>query len=267
MNIYKKSLVINRSFWTILGILFSAQVFGQSPIDTDRPTQSESAVVLPKNIFQVESGFGVSYSGETNQRIREISMPNVLMRLNLVKGFELRLIANHLQQYRPSNNQQRAGIADWQVGSKIQLFSSPKAQMAFSTHLIFPTGSARLSNGQIGTLNRLLFAHPIGVKQSISYNIGYNNYGTGSGDLIYTLSLAHQVNDKFIVFLEPYGDWQEFSNAEVSFNAGFLYRMKIHMQWDFSLGTGLNHTMNFLSTGFSWALSPKEKESTRTYSE
>ena len=168
MSIYRKSLAKNRSLWAILGLLFSVQVFGQSPIDTDRPTQSESAVVLPKNIFQIESGLGLSYSGETNQRIREISMPNVLMRLNLFKGVELRLITNHLQQYRPSNDRERAGITDWQVGSKIQLFSSPKAQMAFSTHLIFPTGSARFSNNQIGSLNRLLFAHPIGAKQSIS---------------------------------------------------------------------------------------------------
>ena len=267
MSIYRKNLVKNRSLWAILGLLFSVQVYGQSPIDTDRPTQSESAVVLPKQIFQVESGFGISYSGETNQRIREISMPNILMRLNLLKGVELRLITNHLQQYRPSNDQQRAGIADWQVGSKIQLFSSPKATMAFSTHLIFPTGSARLSSGQIGSLNRLLFSHPISAKQSISYNIGYNNYGTGSGDLIYTLALTRQVNDKFVVFIEPYGDWQEFANAEVSLNAGFLYRMKNHLQWDFSLGTGLNHTMNFFSTGLSWMLSPSDKESSRTYSE
>ena len=267
MSIYRKSLVKNRSLWVILGLLFSVQVFGQSPIDTDRPTQSESAVVLPKNIFQIESGLGLSYSGETNQRIREISMPNVLMRLNLFKGVELRLITNHLQQYRPSNDRERAGITDWQVGSKVQLFSSPKAQMAFSTHLIFPTGSARFSNNQIGSLNRLLFAHPIGAKQSISYNIGYNNYGTGSGDLIYTLALAHQVNDKFMVFIEPYGDWQEFSNAEVSLNAGFLYRMKNHLQWDFSVGTGLNHTLNFFSTGLSWMLSPSEREPSRTYSE
>ena len=267
MSIYRKSLDKNRSLWAILGLLFSVQVFGQSPIDTDRPTQSESAVILPKNIFQIESGLGLSYSGEANQRIREISMPNVLMRLNLFKGVELRLITNHLQQYRPSNDQERAGIADWQVGSKIQLFSSPKAQMALSTHIIFPTGSARLSNNQIGSLNRLLFAHPIGARQSISYNIGYNNYGTGSGDLIYTLALAHQINDKFMVFIEPYGDWQEFSNAEVSLNAGFLYRMKTHLQWDFSVGTGLNHTLNFFSTGFSWMLSPSERESSRTYSE
>lgn len=267
MRFYSKDQLVKYAFWAIFGILFNAQVFGQSPIDTDRPTQSESAVVLPKNIFQVESGLGISYSGDANQRIREISIPNVLMRLNIVKGVELRLITNHLQQYRPSSDQKRAGIADWQVGSKIQLFSSPKAQMAFSTHVIFPTGSGRLSNGQIGSLNRVLFTHPVGAKQSISYNIGYNNYGTGSGDLIYTLALTRQVNDKLVVFIEPYGDWQEFSNAEVSLNAGFLYRMKSHLQWDFSLGTGLNHTMNFFSTGFSWMLSPSEKESSRTYSE
>lgn len=267
MKFYNKSQPIRYAFWAIVGLLFSAEVFGQSPIDTDRPTQSESAVVLPKNIFQVESGLSVSYRGETNQRIREISMPNVLMRLNVVKGVELRLITNHLQQYRPSNDQERAGITDWQVGSKIQLFSSPKAHMALSTHVILPTGSARLSNGQFGSLSRLLFAHPIGAKQSMSYNIGYNNYGTGSGDFIYTLALAHQVNDNFMVFVEPYGDWQEFSNAEVSLNAGFMYRIKNHLQWDFSLGTGLNHTLNFFSTGFSWMLSPSDRESSRTYSE
>ena len=78
---------------------------------------------------------------------------------------------------------------------------------------------------------------------------------------------TRQVNDKLVVFIEPYGDWQEFSNAEVSLNAGFLYRMKNHLQWDFSLGTGLNHTMNFFSTGISWMLNPSEKESSRTYSE
>lgn len=60
------------------------------------------------------------------------------------------------------------------------------------------------------------------------------------------------VNDKVGIYIEPYGDWVNFTELEANFDAGFTYLVNPNFQLDFSFGTGLNHNMNYLSFGFSW---------------
>ena len=66
------------------------------------------------------------------------------------------------------------------------------------------------------------------------------------------------INDKVGVYLETYGDIVEFQELLVNFDTGLTYLVKDNLQLDFSFGTGINHTMNYISLGFSWKTLKKE---------
>ncbi len=59
------------------------------------------------------------------------------------------------------------------------------------------------------------------------------------------------INETFSFYIEPYGSLVEFDALESNFDAGIAYLVKDNCQLDFSFGTGINNTMNYLSLGFS----------------
>ena len=67
-------------------ILFNSS-FVFSQITTDRPDQTESAVVISKGQIQIESGISI-YESESNI--------NTLFRFGLIEGIEIRLNSNYL---------------------------------------------------------------------------------------------------------------------------------------------------------------------------
>ena len=76
--------------------------------------------------------------------------------------------------------------------------------------------------------------------------------GKGNGTLIYTLSFGVRVSEKVGFYIEPYGEWTDFKAYLSNFDAGFTYLVKDNLQLDFSFGTGINYTMNYIAAGVSW---------------
>ena len=85
----------------------------------------------------------------------------------------------------------------------------------------------------------------------LGYNVGYDYFGEGIGNLTYSVALGISITDTFGIYIEPYGSLNEFETYESSFDAGIAYLLKDNVQLDFSFGTGINHTMNYLSIGCS----------------
>jgi len=110
---------------------------------------------------------------------------------------------------------------------------------------------------KFGTINKLALSHKLNENIGIGYNLGYNYFGDGKGDLTYSLALGINITDKVAIYVEPYGEITELKKHLSSFDAGFTYLLRDNFQLDFSLATGINHTMNYISTGFSWNISKK----------
>ena len=85
----------------------------------------------------------------------------------------------------------------------------------------------------------------------LGYNVGYDFFGEGKGNLTYSISLGVSITDQFGFYIEPYGNLLEFKTYESSFDAGITYLINDQAQLDFSFGTGINHNMNYLSIGYS----------------
>lgn len=238
--------------------LTNAQEILQKPnIITDRPDQTESSSVIPKRSLQIESGVLVGFTETTNVSEKLVAAPSTLIRLGLTENIELRVFNQYESLKNQNTGHKHSGISDLEIGAKIQLFQKENAntEVAFLSHLIIPTGSKALTNDKYGTINKLSIAHDLNENFSVGYNLGYNYYGEGDGDFTYSLAIGHSFTDKVGLYIEPYGEVVEFNEHVMNADAGITFLLKPNFQLDVSFGTGLNHTMNYMSAGFSWNIS------------
>lgn len=238
-------IIIINSF----GLKLSAQ-----KITTDRPDQTESSTTVPGRSIQIESGIVRESDGiKVNYLI-----PTSLLRYGLTSYLELRM-TNQIVSVTEENLSTKSGISDPELGIKIQILKSENinAEIAFVSHLILPFGSCFLSNRKAAFVNRIAVSHAITSFLGLGYNVGYNYFGSGNGDLTYSLALGFGLSDKLGLYMETYGEYSDFTEWIPNLDTGFTYLVKDNFQLDISFGTGLNETMNYISAGFSWNISKK----------
>lgn len=243
---------------TALLLFFSIGTISAQEIITDRPDQTESSSTVPLKSLQVEACALFQKAGG----IAVNAYPSILWRYGVTKNFELRLLTQFETNKGIHNSSKNSGISDLQIGAKIQLFKKENinTEIAFLSHLILPTAKRKLTNDKLGTINKLSISHLISERMGIGYNVGYDFFGTGSGNLTYSIALGVSLSDKIGFYIEPYGEFSEFENHFASFDTGFTYLLKGNLQLDISYGTGLNYTMNYFSTGFSWNINTVKKK-------
>ena len=144
-------------FLIFLLLLFNCS-FVFSQITTDRPDQTESAVVLPTGQIQIESGISI----EDSQ-----SNINTLFRIGIIEGIEIRLNSNYLINDELSF-MKKSSFSDFEVGAKFKIFNktSNNIKVAFLSHLSIPTAREVFSNNSYGLLSRFRrpWDHPIARK-------------------------------------------------------------------------------------------------------
>ena len=153
-------------------------------------------------------------------------------------------------------------ISDLEIGTKVQLLKdeSKNTEIALLSHLIVPTGTKELTNDKFGTINKISISHEVNKRVGIGYNLGYNYFGQGKGDLTYSVAIGIGINNKVGVYIEPYGELINFDEYISNFDAGVTYLANKNLQFDFSFGTGINERMNYISIGFSWLINRDEQE-------
>lgn len=233
--------------------------YGQK-IVTDRPDQTESSSTVPKKSLQIESGMLIKFAEEGDVSLREIAIPTTLFRYGLGKLIEIRVANTYLNIKEKNTSNEISGISDLEIGAKIQLFKkeSSKTEIAFLSHVVLPTGTKEVSFEKLGTINKLSVSHVLTDNIGLGYNLGYNYFGYENGFITYSLVLGIAVTERVGMYLEPYGSVGIFDEHLANFDAGITYLVKDNFQLDFSFGTGINYTMNYLSAGFSWNIAPKK---------
>lgn len=242
-------------------ILFSAILLlafmpAFSQLVTDRPDQTESAVVIPFGSFQIETGFLFRYSF-SDPTVKNYLMPTTLLRYSVLKGLELRLVAQY--EKVKAGTFTGNGFSDLEIGAKVELLNNDQRniKIAFLSHLIIPSGSEDFRADKLGTVNKLAFSHEINENVGIGYNIGYSYFGVGNGNLTYALALGFALSEKLSAFVEPYGEWVSFGGFLLNVDTGLTYLLSDNMQLDASFGIGVTEQMHFFSFGFSWNIPRK----------
>jgi len=237
-----------RKNFFILFFVFFAQITLSQNIITDRPDQTESAVVIGKNIFQIESGI---LNEEEGNGEKKLSLPTNLFRYGVSEKIELRLNLEHLDE-------KDYGIGSVEIGSKINLNKDQNSltKIAFLSHIILPKKEQNL-----GLMNLISLSHEQINPLSIGYNLGYTHFFNQYGFLKYSFAIGTSLSEKLGFFIETYGEIEKSEIPRSNFDSGFTYLVKDNLQIDISFGVGINNEMNFQSIGISWK---SKKDDTET---
>src|SRR5215204_1470485 len=111
---------IKKIFW-ILGSLLPLSLLSQDKIETDRPTESQSAELVDKTTFQIETGFRKQ---QENKEDYVLHHPEALLRFGLLNRLELRVAINAATERLYSEQQFDFGLEPVEVGVKARIFQT-----------------------------------------------------------------------------------------------------------------------------------------------
>ena len=226
-------------FFLFLSMLLSNNVYSQ--INTDRPDQTESSLVLNEGHLQIETGISIE---------KEKSNINSLFRLGIIDGVELRINSNYLMDDQISKLK-NSSFTDFEIGAKFRIQDNidKKTKIGFLTHISIPTAPEVFSYNEYGFLNRLLVSYEINETDQLGYNIGYNKFKNYNGEFIYTIAYSKGFNS-FGVFLELFGN-ESTDISLINFDSGITYQLDNNNQFDLSFARGLNNDLFNFSIGYS----------------
>ena len=229
-------------------ILFLFLIFQSSTIYSqiisDRPSQTDSPLVIDKGYIQIETGISVE---EIQSDI------NSLVRIGVFDGFELRINSNYIINDEISF-QKKSSFNDFEIGSKFRILENDEknTNIGFLTYLSIPTAPEVFSYNEYGFLNKLLFSHNLTSDSEIAYNIGYNKFSNYDGLFTYSLIYGKSLGS-FSTFFELFGN-SSSNNSNLNFDSGLTYIIDNDRQFDLSIGKGLNNDLFFVNLGFSFRI-------------
>ncbi len=244
---------------------------------TDRPDQTESAVVLPVGAFQGEFGATLSRDDEGGVSAEALELPGTLLRYGLSPRFELRLawpgyvdVEARGQARRQSLN----GAADPEVGFKAAFLSADRGDawnLALLVHTTVPVGgdqSDEIGSPRADPSMRLMGSHELGERVGLGWNAGYEASSLEDaervrhtlGRFVYTGTLGFSVARRWGAFIELFGDLPASDSAPAAhtFDGGVTFLATPALQLDFAAGVGLNKAAPdwFVGAGASFRLMP-----------
>lgn len=264
-------MFIQKTIPTILSLLLTtagvAIAQESDPLVTDRPDQTESAITVAPGKVQIEMGGSVEIDTlETNAQrdLVVISAPDLLVRIGLAKGLELRVgsawTRTSFDQFDPNSpgglgTRFTSSVLEGHLGGKVSI--SEDAEEGFSSALLggltFPIIG---DDGSPSAELRASIAQEVSSIFSLGLNIGgtWTEGGTLGG--FYTLVTGIALNESFGTFVELYGDmpWQD--DAAQAFDTGLTWGVSENLQLDIAAGFGLNREAPdaMVGLGFSWRL-------------
>ncbi|MFL1896052.1 transporter [Aquimarina sp. 2-A2] len=241
-------------------LYFSANAQDTSSADnlvTDRPDQTESALTVPKNHLQIETGAAYENNGDDNFREKSFTYNTTLLRYGILDNMELRLGWDFTEVETEINQREipnvLSGFSPLSIGAKIEIADedSWKPQMAVLTHLYLPfTASNDYKPETTGVDLFMLFSHTLSDKSSVSYNLGAS-WGDDSPEATYkyTLAYGYGLTDTIGLYAEIYGGLPENNKANYFWDAGLTYLISPAIQLDATVGTSFTEGQNLLLSG------------------
>ncbi|RNI28971.1 transporter [Rufibacter latericius] len=259
-----------KTFTLLTLLLLPSLCFGQavldstkahSPLQTDRPDQTEASSVVPRGTFQFENGFQKQVTNQKGLRSEEYLYPSTLIRWGVLDRMELRLITE-LRQSRLNQERSRlraAGLNAIAVGTKIYVTEEKGLlpEISFIGHLTLPSGSSEFRPAFVAPEIRFSLSHTLTDKLSLGYNLGYEWDGdTPTGTGIYTLALGTDFSDRWGSYIELFGEKPENLNWSHSADGGITFSPWYNIQFDFSAAIGISENAPdyYLGAGMSFRI-------------
>lgn len=233
-----------------------------APIATDRPTFTNSSIVVPSGSLQAENG--ILEANTLGQNI--FDGPETLMRFGVATKTELRLTVPDYYYNLTAGGSLGSGFGDLAVGVKQQLGPTPGGfDVSATLFLSFPTGAATVSSGGYDPGLQVAWSHPLSTNWTVAGMLslyaptqGRSRNLTGES----TIYLDRQLTGHWDVFVEYVGDFPERGGSRQLLHFGTSLKIATHQQLDFHFGVGLSPAAvdHFVGVGYSFrfqALHPK----------
>lgn len=179
---------------------------------TDRPDFTESANVVRRDWYQLETGFAFNWETHKGQRTKSFTAPFPLLRMGLSKRWELRFSADGYARnnfFNEHGQRLEKGLSDYEIGLKYVALEEKRflPQVAVIGHVSEPLGSASMTSGSIDPKVKICWAKEAPFGWSVSGNFNYL-YLTEDGQRFLerdaTISMGHDLVKKFKVYFEFY---------------------------------------------------------------
>lgn len=233
-------------------ILLSNFLYSQDIIQLDRPDQTETVFVVPKNFLQIESGFMYEKTNETDKHLH---LPTILWKYGLNDKVELRVITEFSKTI--TNTENIYQLQPISLGFKTALIEEkgiiPKISFIGKAEL---RKSEILQRKTITPAFRFTFQNNINNKTSLGYNLGMFWNEDLQETYLYTFALGKTITPKLNYFVEMYGFISPDQSADHRINGGFTYLVNTDFMLDTSAGIGLSDTSAkyFISLGISYRI-------------
>src|SRR6202050_3173215 len=247
-----------------------APLFGQdssasppppSPIATDRPSVTNSSIVVPAGILQFENGFLTTYSRGQNI----FDGTESLLRFGLSNSTELRL---SVPDYYYSLNVagQGSGFGDFIIGVKQQLRLTPGGfDISATLFISFPTGAKPVSSGGYDPGLQVAWSRGLSSKWTAAgmfslYCPTQDHTRNFTGES--TFLVDRQLTGPWDAFVEYAGDLPERGGPRHVLHLGTAIKMSKRQQLDFHFGVGLSSAAvdHFIGIGYSFRFQTIKRE-------
>lgn len=238
-------------------LIISTSIYSQNTesIQADRPDQTETPAIVPKGMFQVETGF----TFQKNDAIsKSFSLPTTLWKYGVNENFELRLITEFLSE--EISNEKISGLSPIYVGFKVK-FAEEKGiipKTSFIAHIGLPnTASTRYKTDYFAPEFRFSMQHTLSEKFSLSYNLGSEWDGfSAEPTFLYTLTTGYAITSKIGSYIEVYGFAPQNDKANHNLDGGITYLINNNFMVDLSSSFGItdNAPDHYIAFGFSFRI-------------
>ncbi len=228
---------------------------GPPTIATDRPSVTDSAVVVPEGGFQMENGLLVA--NLNNGAV--LDLPESAIRYGLAERTELRLSVPDYFYSLTSASASASGFGDAALGVKRQLGPLGGVDVSIVAFASIPTGARQISSHGYDPGLQVPWAHSIAANWTVAGQIAaYWPTVGGRRDFTSeaTLLLDRTLSVRCDLFTELAVDSPQRGGTRQQLHAGTTYRLAANQQIDFHVAAGLSRAAprNYLGVGYSFLL-------------
>lgn len=225
-------------------------------IATDRPSVTDSSVVVPRWSLQAENGFAETLS----EGQQTLDGPETLLRFGVLSKTELRLtVPDYFGRLGTSSNAS-SGFGDLLIGVKQQLGPTPgKFDVSLVLSLSLPTGAAGISSHGYDPSAQLPWSRALSANWTAAgmLSVYFLTKGTRRNITGETTFLIDRTLTKhWDAFVEYAGDFPQSSGPRNLAHVGSSYRLTPRQQVDLHFGVDLSAAApsHFVGIGYSFLL-------------
>jgi hypothetical protein len=223
---------------------------------TDRPDFTESSEVVGRGVIQIESGLTLE---EPDASVRQVTLPQLLVRIGLGRRVELRLASDgYVSQSLDAagGRRSRSGRADMEVGAKVKLLDADRTgfDLALIPALTLPTASESFGSNGYDPGVKLTVARDLPREFGFSANLNTASVTEGDGRVWSreaSVSVSHALAGAFGAYWETYGSF-DGDGCDCTLNTGVTMALGANRQVDVEIGHGVSGDARgwFVGLGF-----------------